>query len=74
MTHSQDGDLFLEEDHAVGDDLLLEVEMLDTDCFYGRSLGFQVDMLLCLKTDTKQQNCGCKILDWKFQFSTRPKR
>ena len=42
MLLSKDGDLFLDNDEAVGDDLLLEVEMLNTDCFYGRSMGFQV--------------------------------
>ncbi|XP_053409256.1 hormone-sensitive lipase-like [Mercenaria mercenaria] len=41
MTYSKDGDLFLENDESVGDDLLMEVEMLNTDCFYGRCLGFQ---------------------------------
>jgi hypothetical protein len=42
MLLSKDGDLFLDNDEAVGDDLLLEVEMLNTDCFYGRCMGFQV--------------------------------
>ncbi|XP_060564756.1 uncharacterized protein LOC132723970, partial [Ruditapes philippinarum] len=41
MLLSKDGDLFLDNDEAVGDDLLLEVEMLNTDCFYGRCMGFQ---------------------------------
>lgn len=46
MSHSQEGDLFLKDDHSVGDELLLEVEMLDTDCFYGKALGFQVSKIL----------------------------
>ncbi|KAL4228425.1 hypothetical protein ACF0H5_011472 [Mactra antiquata] len=41
MLYSKDGELFLEDNESVGDDLLVEVEMLNTDCFYGRCLGFQ---------------------------------
>ena len=48
ISHSQEGDLFLKDDQSVGDDLLLEVEMLDTDCFYGKCLGFQVHRILTL--------------------------
>ena len=42
MTHSSNGDLFMTDDSIVGDNLLLQVEMINVDCFYGRCLGFQV--------------------------------
>ncbi|XP_052805731.1 hormone-sensitive lipase-like [Mya arenaria] len=39
MSVSVPGELFMDE--GVGDDLLLQVEMLNTDCFYSRCLGLQ---------------------------------
>ena len=42
MSYCSDGELFLKDDSVVGDSLLLQVEMINTDCFYGRCLGFQV--------------------------------
>lgn len=45
MAYCSDGELFLKDDSVVGDSLLLQIEMINTDCFYGRCLGFQVDLL-----------------------------
>ena len=42
MSQCTDGELFLKDDSIVGDNLLLQLEMISTDCFYGRCLGFQV--------------------------------
>jgi len=42
MQYGEAGELLLMGDGGLGDDLLLEVEMLNTDCFYGRCLGMQV--------------------------------
>ncbi|ESO99938.1 hypothetical protein LOTGIDRAFT_113239 [Lottia gigantea] len=44
MNYCQEGSLFADEetlDHQVADKLMMEFEMLNQDCFYGRCLGFQ---------------------------------
>ena len=45
MAYCNDGELFMNEDNVVGDSLLLQLEMINIDCFYGRCLGFQVVFL-----------------------------
>ena len=47
MMYCQAGVLFADEealDDALADQLMMEVEMLSQDCFYGRCLGFQVSI------------------------------
>ena len=45
MSYCTDGELFLLDDSVVGDSLLLQLEMINTDCFYGRCVGFQVSQV-----------------------------